>query len=189
MSSEGKYTMTDAKRTVVAQAALDTSALLNMRFAPRLVGTQTKRRLTIAVPDGPSTDGGKKSRQSIVLVPAEDASAGTVMCGWLDVAQRRAELRVHGVVEAQYVARYKHEFDVPKDAYDGLLRDFKSTLEMQQIEVAIIDSVPAGLEGDSRATMAPVASPAGAKGVSIALYLAAFALFVGLAVAAYLVLG
>lgn len=172
--------MTTVKRTLVAQAALDTSALLNMRFATRLVGSQTPRKLMVTVPDGPSTDGGKKVRQSVVLAPAADPSSGTVMCGWLDIAQKRAELRVHEVVRAQYEARFRQPFDVTREQYDPLLRDVKSMLEMQDIEVAVIEAVPAGLEAETRATLAsvPHGEPA-STGLSAALYAGA-ALLLGL---------
>lgn len=180
--------MTTVKRTVVAQAALDTSALLNMRFASRLVGTRTRRKLMVSVPDGPSTDGGKKVRQSIVLAPADDPGAGTVMCGWLDIAQRRAELRVHDVVRSQYEARYKQPFDVAVDAYDALFRDVKTMLEMQEIAVAIIDSVPASADGDSRATMAPALPPEPSTGTSAVLYVGVVVMLAALGVGAYLTL-
>ena len=80
--------MTTVKRTVVAQQALDTSALLNMRFASRIVGSRTPRKLMVTVPDGPSTDGGKKVRQSVVLASGADPSAGTVVCGWVPQPQQ-----------------------------------------------------------------------------------------------------
>lgn len=181
--------MTTVKRTLVAQAALDTSALLNMRFASRLVGSETPRKLMVTVPDGPSTDGGKKVRQSVVLVPAADPTSGSLMCGWLDIAQKRAELRVHEVVSAQFEARYRQVFDVTREQYDALLRDVKAMLEMQEIEVAVIEAVPAGLEADSRATLAgSPAAPAASTGVSAALYAAAAVMLGLLLLGAYFVL-
>lgn len=143
----------------------------------------------VTVPDGPSTDGGKKVRQSVVLASVADPSAGTVMCGWLDIAQHRAELRVHEVVRSQYEARYKHDFDVAKDAYDALFRDVKTMLEMQDIVVAIIDAVPTGLDGESRSTMAPTVTPTPSDaGVSVALYLGAALMLTALGIGAYFAL-
>jgi hypothetical protein len=151
---------TPVKRTLIAQQALETSDLLNLRFASRLVGTGTPRKLMVAAPDGPSTDGGKKVRQSIVLAPAKDPTAGTVMVGWLDIAQKRAELRVHSIAEKQFVQRYRQPFDVPKVQYDGLMRDVQSMLSVQDIVVAIVEDVPQGHSDESRATMAEMPAPA-----------------------------
>lgn len=151
------------KRTLVAQAAMETSDILNLRFAGRIVGTRTPRRLMVAAPDGPSTDGGKRVRQSIVLAPVQDASAGTVMVGWLDIAQKRAELRVHAVVRAQYEQRYRQAFDVPQDAYDAIMRDVQTMFQAQSIETAIITAVPQGTPDDSRSTTVPTTPSASAS--------------------------
>lgn len=189
---------TQVKRTLIAQQALETSDLLNLRFQSRLVGTATPRKLMVAVPDGPSSDGGKKVRQSIVLAPAhaKDAAAGTVMVGWLDIVQKRAELRVHAVVKSQFEQRWHQPFDVPKEPYDALMRDVQSMLGVQEIEVAVIQAVPQGHGDESRATMADVpraAIAADASSATNTTSLIAIALgtllLVGLAAGAYAVLG
>lgn len=152
------------KRTLVAQAAMETSDILNLRFAGRLVGTQTPRRLMVAAPDGPSTQGGKRVRQSIVLAAANDPSAGTVMVGWLDIAQKKAELRTHAVVKAQYEQRYHQAFDVPQDGYDAIMRDVQSMFQMQSIDTAVIAQVSAPGPDDVRTTTAPVHAPPAQSG-------------------------
>lgn len=146
------------KRTLVAQAAMETSDILNLRFAGRLVGSQTPRRLMVAAPDGVSTQGGKQVRQSIVLAPANDPSAGTVMVGWLDIAQKKAELRTHAVVKQQYEQRYQKPFDVAQDGYDAIMRDVQTMFQMQSIETAVISNVSPAVEA-ARMTAAPSAPP------------------------------
>ena len=42
---------TPVKRTMMAQQALETSDLLNLRFASRVVGHTVKRKLMVAAPE------------------------------------------------------------------------------------------------------------------------------------------
>ena len=177
----------------MSQQALETSDLLNMRFAAKLLGTTTPRKLMVAAPDGPSSDGGKKVRQSIVLAPANDPSAGTVMVGWLDIAQKRAELRVHAVVKAQFEQRYRIPFDVPQDAYDALMRDVQSMLGFQEIQVAVVQAMPDGQAPESRATMAEMPRAAasesgGGKNGMMVVLLVGGAVLLGVAAIAWVLL-
>ena len=180
---------TPVKRTMMAQQALETSDLLNLRFASRVVGHTVKRKLMVDAPDGPSSDGGKKVRQSIVLAPVNDADAGTIMVGWLDIAQKRAELRLYEVVKSQYEQRYHQPFDVDKAPYDALMRDVQSMLGVQDITVAIIQDTPPALTESARATLANVPPPASSSGNVVAVVMAIGAiLLIGLALVAYFLL-
>lgn len=158
------------KRTMMAQQALEVSDLLNMRFAGMLVGQEPKKRLLVNAPDGPSTDGGKKARQSITIAPADNSSA--LMCGWIDVAHKKAELRTYRVVAAQSAQRYHRAFDVTQTEYDGLAREAESLLKLQGYEVHVHDDLPSEAASPAKAAAVGAVEPArtgGGKGMVIAL--------------------
>ena len=124
--------MTDGvKRTVLAQRAIDLGELLNFRFEKKPVGREIPKRLSVVTLEAQSTDGGKMARQSIVLSPLEEGVQGSVMCGWVDVARREAELRDHGLVADQFEARYRLAFDVGVEEYDALFAELQATLANQ----------------------------------------------------------
>jgi hypothetical protein len=146
------------KRTMMAQQALEVSDLLNMRFASMLVGQEPKKRLLVNAPDGPSTDGGKKARQSITIAPADNSGATVLMCGWIDVAQKKAELRTYRVVAEQSTQRYHRPFDVTMPEYESLTREANSLLTLQGYEVHVHDELAAAQQSSRpqpRASVAP----------------------------------
>lgn len=129
--------MTDGvKRTVVAQQAIDLGELLNFRFERKHVGRDVPKRLSVITLDSQSTEGGKLARQSVVLTPLEEGAQGSIMCGWVDVARREAELREHGLVREQFEARYHVPFDVSHDEYEALIADVQSLLANQGFTIA-----------------------------------------------------
>jgi hypothetical protein len=124
--------MTDGvKRTVVAQQAIDLGELLNFRFERKYVGRNVPKRLSVITLDSQSTGGGRMARQSVVLTPLEEGVQGTIMCGWLDVARRDAEVREHRLVAEQFEARYHVPFDVGHDEYEALVGELQSFLANQ----------------------------------------------------------
>jgi hypothetical protein len=134
------------------------SDLLNMRFAGMLVGQEPKKRLLVNAPDGPSTDGGKKARQSITIAPADNSGATVLMCGWIDVAQKKAEIRTYRVVAEQSTQRYHRPFDVTMPEYESLTREANSLLTLQGYEVHVHDELAAAQHSSRpqpRASVAP----------------------------------
>jgi len=124
-------TVPQAKRgaiyTMTAREGLDAAELVSAAFARKTIGQRTPRRVEVIAPDGPSTAGGKRARQTIRLVPA--ASDGSpVMCGFLDVAQKVVELRSFETLVQQYEARFGEPCDITRDEYTGLCRDLQMTL-------------------------------------------------------------
>lgn len=113
--------------TMTALEGLDAAELVKAAFAKKLIGAVTPRRLEVAAPDGPSTAGGKRARQTIRLVPATGDGA-PVMCGYLDVARKLAEVRHYRTVAQQYQERFGKTFDVTASEYAGLCRDLEATL-------------------------------------------------------------
>lgn len=126
-------------RTVLAQQAMDASDVIHMTFSKRVVGTDPPRKLLVQVPDGPSTDGGKKARQSITLAP-EDGTGASVMCGWLDVGRHQAELRSFETVAEQFESRFGHAFDVTIQEYRDLMQELERTLRNLQVQTTFVDA-------------------------------------------------
>jgi hypothetical protein len=123
----------ELSRTHHADQAANIADLVNLKFSGASFGTTTKRILRVTEPDGPSTDGGRKARQSIVLAPEEGSAGGVIVCGWLDVRRRTAELRSHLVISHAYQDRYGVTLDLARGEYqralDGLF-EFLRALEI-----------------------------------------------------------
>jgi hypothetical protein len=113
--------------TMTAREGLDAAELVNAAFGRRTIGKQTPRRVEVIAPDGPSTAGGKRARQTIRLVPAL-GDGSPMMCGFLDVAQKVVELRSYETLCQQYEARFGERCDITQDEYAGLCRDLQMTL-------------------------------------------------------------
>jgi hypothetical protein len=113
--------------TMTAQEGLNVSELVNAAFGRKTIGARTPRRVELVAPDGPSTAGGKRARQTIRLVPASGDGA-PVMCGYLDAARKIVELRSYGSVAEQYAERFSASFDVTEAEYAALCRDLEATL-------------------------------------------------------------
>jgi hypothetical protein len=160
--------------TMTAARGVNSAELINAAMAKKQVGKATPRRVVVAAPDGPSTSGGKHARQSITLVPVS-GQGSTVMCGWLDVAQKTAGLRDYASVGDQYRARYGHPLDVTTEEYGALVRDLQGLLKT--IGVSASEEVS---EGPRPAQTAAVVAEGAANPMTvvIAVALAALALVV-----------
>jgi hypothetical protein len=132
--------------TMTAREGLDAAELVNAAFGRKTVGKQTPRRVEVIAPDGPSTAGGKRARQTIRLVPAA-GDGSPVMCGFLDVAQKVVELRSFETLVQQYEARFGAACDISQDEYAGLCRDLQMTLSPFRYSFAY--------ESETHATAAP----------------------------------
>jgi hypothetical protein len=130
--------------TAVAQEAMDIGDHLLLLFSKKTVGENPQMRVDVAKPDGPSTEGGKKARQTISLVPVEGVVSGKVMVGWLDVAQKRVEVRSFRVVRYQYYERYGTDFKVAQSEYEEVVEELSNFLQARGFSVAVKDEMPAG---------------------------------------------
>jgi len=128
--------------TVVAQEAMDIGDHLLLLFSKKTVGENPRMRVDVAKPDGPSTEGGKKARQTISLVPVEGVS-GKVMVGWLDVGQKRVEVRSFRVVRHQYYDRYGTDFRVSQWEYEEIAKELTDFLHARGYHVVVKDDMPA----------------------------------------------
>lgn len=141
--------MTDGvKRTVVAQQAIELGEALNVRLREMSVGANVPKRLEVVSLDAESTRGGELARQSIVLTPIEAGARGAVMCGWLDVSNREAEIRDYALVDAQFNERYHIPFDVERDDYERLVGALHEILNHQDF---VFSRVKAAASADDAA--------------------------------------
>ncbi|HEY6879881.1 MAG TPA: hypothetical protein VI299_17755 [Polyangiales bacterium] len=116
-----------ATYTMNAREGFNAAEVVNAAFGKRSFGSATPRKLEVVEPDGPSTSGGKRARQTIRLV-ALQGSAAPLMCGALDASQRVVELRSYATVCAQYEERFNQALDISGEEYARLCRDLQATL-------------------------------------------------------------
>lgn len=160
--------MVEASRTYHANQAIQLSELLAIKFAHQTFGTSLRRVVKVTEPDGPSTDGGRKARQAIVLA-AEDNSSNDIVSGFVDVARRSAELRSYAVVGQQYQARHHVPVDLTKGEYDRFLADLLDFLKMQGIDTRVSNAVPRSSPPAGSARVAKVPAPGLLVAVSVGL--------------------
>jgi hypothetical protein len=116
-----------ATYTMNAREGFNAAEVVNAAFGKRTLGTTTPRRLEVVEPDGPSTAGGKRARQTIRLV-AVDGVAAPLMCGTLDASTRAVEVRSYATVSAQYEERFNQPLDISADDFARVYKDLQSTL-------------------------------------------------------------
>lgn len=127
-------------------------------------GGMPGRALKIAEPDGPSTDGGLKARQAILLVPVRGEGAA-LHCGWLDAAKMISQLRTWEAVRARHLARFGTDPDLPRGSYESFLVDVRRALLGAKLDVQLVsaDELPqaqgqaAAATWDARRLGAPAA--------------------------------
>lgn len=125
----------DNMYTVLAREGVNVAQLLNTALSKRTLGKLTPRRLDVAAPIGQSTQGGKKARQSVTLIPVS-GEGPSVMCGWIDAAQRVAELREYQDVAVQYKSRFGERFEVSAEEYATLMKDLSKMLQPLGFQIA-----------------------------------------------------
>lgn len=126
---------------MTAREGVSAAELVNAAFLRRTLGSVTPRRLEVAAPDGPSTAGGKRARQTIRLVPVQGEGA-PLMCGYIDAAKKRVELRGYATVAAQYQERFDSAFDVSASEYATLCKELESTLVVFRYEFVTESEAP-----------------------------------------------
>lgn len=125
----------EPSRTHHANQAVQLGDLVALKFSDQRFGTSQPRILKVSNPDGPSTDGGLKARQSILLVAENaDTTAGAIVLGWLDTPRRAAELRPYASVNQAQQQRYGHGLDISKVEYDRCINDLHEFFRAQGID-------------------------------------------------------
>lgn len=133
----------DLKRTMFAQQAVAATEMFDIRYRKRTFGPAA-RTLVLGEPDGPSTDGGRKARQPIVLGGADGRHA---VAGFLDVAKLRAEIKPHAVLDAFWQGRYHEAVDVPMSEWAPLVADMNEFFRNMGFEVRLLEAPAASRLG------------------------------------------
>src|SRR5687767_3995285 len=129
-------------RTHFTDQAVHLCDLVGLKFASQRYGTSPRRVVRVMEPDGPSTDGGRKARQSIVLVP-ENGDGGHIVCGWLDVFRRAAELKSYVLLSQSFQERYGMPIDLSRVEYQRMVDTMLEFLRGVQID-ARMSNTPRG---------------------------------------------
>jgi hypothetical protein len=145
-------------RTMFATHAALFAERLKDRFSKKIYGRTPHRVLRIDEPEGPSTAGGKLARQPISLVPRR-GTAPTIVCGWVDVARKEAQLRGHESVAKRYEAHHGTPIDIAEEDYERCIDDLSEALTGGGIKVRVV--IPE--ESAARPASSP-APGAGAQG-------------------------
>lgn len=132
--------MSNSPMTAFAQAALAVSDLLAAKFAATKFGGSVPRVVKVQAPQGPSTGGGKKARESIVLMPESGDTSQALTAGFIDVGHRAVELRTFEAVARPYKERFGRVLDLPKSEYEKFLGEFKSFLGDQGYVIKMVDA-------------------------------------------------
>lgn len=135
--------MKDAKRTQVAQSAVDLAGFFTQLFESVRIGGGCPRRPVLVAPEGMSTGGGRQARQSICLQP-DVPGFTTVTVGFVDLGTRIAELRTYGCLEAMHRQRFPNRpFDVDATSYQNFFASAQQVIESRGFAVRIQQNAPA----------------------------------------------
>ncbi len=136
----------DPKRTFHASQAVHMSDLLNLRFAKERFGTARPRYLRVREPDGPSTAGGRRARQAIILIDFHDDARSTLVCGFVDSVAKKAELRGFAMVKHAYEQRFGTPIDISRGEYKRMMSMLQDFMAGQGIETRLVNDPPPKME-------------------------------------------
>jgi hypothetical protein len=86
-----------------------------------------------------STDGGRKARQPLTLVPEEEGGR-TIVVGWVDVPRKLAELRSFNTASQQFEERYKSSIDINREEWERAIAELSGFFRIQQVETTVVDT-------------------------------------------------
>ena len=121
-------------RTQLAAQAVNAADVINVSLQRRLLGEVSARHVVVDRPEGVSTEGGKKARQAIKLVEV-DGGGTAVMCGWMDVGRKQAELRSYHTIDEHHRRRFAEPLDFTAQAYQDLMREVAKLLRSLSFSV------------------------------------------------------
>jgi hypothetical protein len=126
-----------ALRTMFANHSALLAEQLRGAMSSKMYGRGPHRVLRIDEPEGPSTAGGKLARQAISLVPRK-GTGPSLMCGWVDVSKREAQLRNFEGVAKRYESHHGEPLEMQAEEYERFLTDVEEVLVKAVIKVRII---------------------------------------------------
>lgn len=147
----------DPRRTFHANQAVHLSDLINLRFSPERFGTLNPRFVRVTEPDGPSTDGGRKARQAIMLCAQSDPDDRGIVCGHIAVKLKQVELRSYAYVKHQFESRFKRDIDISRGEYNRLLELLQTFLHQQEYTSSVLNTPRSG------SFIQPAGTPAGSN--------------------------
>lgn len=151
---------TDPRRTFHANQAVHLSDLMNLKFSPERFGTENPRYVRVTEPDGPSTDGGLKARQAIMLCAQNDPEDRGILCGHIGIKNKQAELRSYAYVKHQYETRHRREIDITRGEYSRLLDKLQDFLRGQEYMSSVLNAPRSGSFIAQGSSLRPQAAPA-----------------------------
>ncbi len=155
-------------------AAAMNEALKKFRIAPGDYAPE------LMDPQGPSTAGGVQAMQHLRLVAGE-AGKPTIVVGYANHAEGKAELRTYDYVGAAYHQRYRRALELDRAGYDAFLDFAKQVLSALHLETTVVGP-PADLGNDvpapQRRGVSKAASGALMVALLAALLLGAWVMFV-----------
>src|SRR5262245_41472525 len=129
----------DPTRTYHATQAMQLSELIALKFAAQRFGKAPVRVVKVTEPDGPSTDGGRKARQPMLLAP-EKGEGNAIVFGFIDPVKKSAELRSYQALKQQYEARHHESLDITDEEYGKLLGAMRDFLALQQFGFELVET-------------------------------------------------
>lgn len=169
-------------RTAFASKALELSDMFMVKFGRRSFPGVVARVVKVEAPEE-STGGGKKAREPISLVPAAGAQGNTLVIGWMNVAENRAEMRAYHVLAEMHRQRFGKNLDLPRHDYDQFLDEARRFFAEEAITLDLIEDAPAPPRPASAEAPLTSAAPATSGGVGIGVVLLLLSLTVALGVA------
>ncbi len=150
----------DPKRTLHASQAVHLSDLINLRFSPERFGTVNPRYVKVTEPDGPSTDGGRKARQAIMLCAQTDPDDRGIVCGHIAIKLKQADLRSYAYVKHIFESRFGRDLDISRGEYNRLIELLQKFLHEQEYMSTVLNTPRGGTFAK------PAGVPAGTARVS-----------------------
>jgi hypothetical protein len=128
--------MAGVKLTEFAQQAVGLADIFHEAFKRPLPGRPANYRVQLAVPDGPSTGGGRQGTQHVKLVPIGEGP--TLVAGWANPADREAEIRSWEHLKAILGERAGATGAPDEAAYRKLVLDMKRFFEGEKLSVSVV---------------------------------------------------
>ncbi len=113
------------------------SHFLNRTYGDHRAALGRPWRLRLTDPDEPSTAGGRLARRSLLLCNDADPR-DTMMIGWVDVSQKRSEVRTYESVGQHYMERFRRPIDLSVDEYAELHFDLMTFLRERHVQLALL---------------------------------------------------
>ena len=127
----------DDNRTIHAIRLFDFAGVFAERFQATTYGRPRARRLRLTDPDSHSTAGGKLARRSILLAP-DDGARDVLVIGWVDVAQKKAEVRTFESLGQYFYERFGRRVDLSNEDYAEVHLDLAQFLQGQGIHLSLL---------------------------------------------------